>query len=698
MNRWQRRARLFIALFGVAFAIFVMFAFKTRTPPAPAGRVIQTDPGTVVQSTGGRVQRVKLSTEEVLIEYDKQVAYSDNTNKLLGVRITTTEKSGRTFTLSGKEGQAGKDESSFKIDGDVRLAASDGLAVHAEHATYTETDGIVRAPGPVDFSKGRFSGTGIGLTYDKPHDALAILDEAVVHVKADAQGEGATEITAGTATFARREKTIHFERGMHVRRSTQTIDADDGLATLSEDEKRIDTIALNGHARIDSTRHEPGGLEALTGQSMTLKYGDDGQTLRQAIIVGDAHVRLAGQTGSAGREIVASTLDIALAPDGSTPVGVTGRQSVKLTIPAEASAAARTIASENMDAKGQAGRGLTRAQFAGSVEYREQSGASGRIARSTSLDVGLKPGMSDVDDARFAGNVRFEEGLMAAVAAAARYDVGKGTLELNGTDRQPPHMINERIAVDAGHINVTLVGPKIKASGNVKSVLQPPKKGQQTSDTKVPSMLKADQPVNVTGADLDYDGTASKATYTGGALLWQGDTSVKGASIVLDDKSGDLSATGPVTTTAMLEQLDKDKKKERVRSVATSQAFTYEEAHRRAGYTGGSHLSGPQGDITAERIDLYLKESGDEVDRAEAFAGESDSVAIREQNRKTTGAHLTYTGVDDRYVIVGKPATNTDACGNETTGATLTFIKATDTITVDGNGFRTQTKGTGACK
>ena len=698
MNRWQRRARLFIGLFGVAFAIVVVFAFKPRTPPAQNGRVVQTDPGTIVQSTGGRVQRVKLSKEEVLIEYDRQLTYSDNTSKLLGVKITTTEKSGRTFTLTGKEGQAGKDESSFKIDGDVRLAASDGLAVHAEHATYSETDGTVRAPGPVDFSRGRFSGSGVGMTYDKTQDALAILEQAVVHVNPDVKGEGAADISSGAATFARREKTIRFERGMHVKRPAQTIDADEGRAFLSADEKRIDTVELHGSARIKSTDPAPGGLDALTGQIMNLKYADDGLTLRQALIVGNADAELGGQTGSAGRQIVANTLDIALAPDGTTPVSLTGRQGVRLTIPPAAEAAGRTISSDNLTAKGEPGRGLTRAQFSGNVDYREKGSTAERAARSAVLDVGLKPGMSDVEDARFTGSVRFEEGLMAATAAAARYDPGKGTLELNGSERQPPHMLNERIAVDAAHIAVTLAGPKIKASGSVKSVLQPPKKGQKSGDAKVPSMLKSDQPVNVIGDELDYDGVASKATYTGAALLWQADTSVKGASITIDDKSGDLSASGPVTTTALLEQLDKDKKKERVRSIATAQAFKYEEAQRRAGYTGDAHLSGPQGDITAERIDLYLKATGDEVDRAEAFAGDSGTVAIREQNRKTVGTHLTYTSADDRYVIVGKPAMNTDACGNETTGATLTFLKATDTITVDGNGFRTQTKGTGACK
>jgi lipopolysaccharide export system protein LptA len=153
-----------------------------------------------------------------------------------------------------------------------------------------------------------------------------------------------------------------------------------------------------------------------------------------------------------------------------------------------------------------------------------------------------------------------------------------------------------------------------------------------------------------------------------------------------------------VTTTAMLEQTDSDNKKERVRSIATASDFKYTEAKRLAVYTGGAHLSGPQGDITAARIDMYLKPSGDEVDRAEAFADAKETMTIREQNRKTTGMHMNYTSSDDRYVVTGKPATNVDACGNETTGGTLTFVKATDTIIVDGNGFRTQTKGTGACK
>ena len=111
-------------------------------------------------------------------------------------------------------------------------------------------------------------------------------------------------------------------------------------------------------------------------------------------------------------------------------------------------------------------------------------------------------------------------------------------------------------------------------------------------------------------------------------------------------------------------------------------------------YTGDAHLSGPEGDMTAAKIELYLKESGDELERCEAY----DSVTLREQSRTTTGSRMTYTTADERYVIVGTPVKIVDQCERETTGRTLTFLKATDNIVVDGNQqTRTQTKGGGKC-
>ena len=81
-----------------------------------------------------------------------------------------------------------------------------------------------------------------------------------------------------------------------------------------------------------------GGLQTLTGRDIKLKYGPDGQALEHALIDGDAVIQLAGDTGTPGRQITANTVDIALAPDGSTPTALVGREGVQLTFPADRAA------------------------------------------------------------------------------------------------------------------------------------------------------------------------------------------------------------------------------------------------------------------------------------------------------------------------------------------------------------------------
>jgi LPS export ABC transporter protein LptC/lipopolysaccharide transport protein LptA len=712
MIRWQRRARLFIAGFAVIFAAVVFFAFQRRSPAPAAAPDPHMAPGAVLEGTGGHLERFKLSREDLTVDYEKLLTYPDGKTKLGGVKITSTNRSdGRTFIVTGKEAEVHENPTIYAIDGDVRLAASDGLTAKSEHATYAENDGTVRAPGPVEFAKGRMSGSGLGMEYDKRQDVMTILDQAVVHIKADHKGAGAADVTSGSAAFARRDKYVRFDRAVKVQRGAEVTEADNAVAHLSADEKRVESLELHGNPRVVRATPTAGGLQAMTGRDMNLAYAPDGEALQHVLVGGDAVIQLAGAAGKPGRQLAANAIDISLAPDGSTPTALAGREAVQLTFPAEPGVAARTIRAASMDAIGEAGRGLTKAHFSNNVEYRETGGTVDRTAKSATLDAALKPGMSSIDEAKFVGNVRFVDGKMAAVAAVARYALESGHLELSGTEppgNAVPHMANEQIAIDAAVIDVTLDGPKVKATGKVRSVLQPAKKGEKPADgkteTKMPSMLKQDQPVNVTADDLAYDGTASKAVYTGGAQLFQADTTIRADTIGIDDKSGDLTASGAVATTVTFEQVKKEqpkgapsgapKAKERVQSIGKADDFFYEEAARRATYTGSAHLSGPEGDMTADKIELYLKPSGDELDRAEGY----DAVTLRESGRKTTGSRVSYFAADERYVVTGRPVTIADECGYETAGRTLTFHKATDTIVVDGERqFRTYTKGSGKC-
>src|SRR6185436_13402268 len=261
----------------------------------------------------------------------------------------------------------------------------------------------------VEFARGRTSGNGNGMTWDKTLDVLTILDQAVVHVAPDAKGASAAEITAGSAAFARREKYIRFERQVRIQRGTQIIEADAAVAYLTDNEDHLETLDLKDHARITSSTTSPGALQALSGRDMNLKYGADGEVLEHALITSEALIQLAGEAGKPGRQIAANVIDIALAPDGSTPVDLAGRDNVMLTFPPEPGPSGRTIRATSLDAKGEPGGGLTRAVFTGNVQYRERGGSVDRSATAQTLDAALKPGLGAIEQANFSHAVRFEE-------------------------------------------------------------------------------------------------------------------------------------------------------------------------------------------------------------------------------------------------------------------------------------------------
>jgi lipopolysaccharide export system protein LptA len=529
---------------------------------------------------------------------------------------------------------------------------------------------------------------------------LTIIDQAVINIAPDERGAGSATVTSGSAAFARRDKYIRFERSVRIQRGSQLTEAETAVAHLTADENNIETLDLKENARITSPNAGPGGLQALSGAEMNLKYGPGGESLEHVLVTGQGLIQVAGQPGQQGRQITANVIDISLAPDGVTPLALVGRENVQLVLPPEDGAPGRTIRALALDAKGEPGRGLTRALFSGNVQFRERGGGTDRTATAASLDVTLKPGFSSIEQAKFARTVRFEDGKMTALAAAGAYDLEKGTLALSGSDPSAvvPHVVNDQIAVDATTIDLTLAGPKMQAAGNVKSELRPASKGEggaSGNDVKMPALFKQDKPVIVLANALDYDGPASTGVYTGAAQLFQGDTSIKGETITIDNKSGNLTASGGVTTTTVLEQVGKDQKKQRAHSIATSKEMKYEDVDRRLTYQTEAHMSGPDGDMNAARIELYLKPSGEELERAEAY----ENVTLREQNRETTGSKMIYTTANETYVVSGAPVKIVDECRRETIGKTLTFNKGTDRIVVDGGAqIRTQTRGgNGTC-
>ena len=66
MTKWQRWARLLVAIFAVGFAVMVALAFKRRAPVVEPGLSGRTDPNAVVDS----VQDARCIELEIAIQRD----------------------------------------------------------------------------------------------------------------------------------------------------------------------------------------------------------------------------------------------------------------------------------------------------------------------------------------------------------------------------------------------------------------------------------------------------------------------------------------------------------------------------------------------------------------------------------------------------------------------------------------------------
>jgi lipopolysaccharide transport protein LptA len=571
------------------------------------------------------------------------------------------------------------------------METDDGLVARSQEAAYSDTDKMVRAPGPVTFSRGRMTGSGTGFVFDEQRDTLTILQDVDVHFAA-AGSEGPMDVKAGGFVYARRDRYMQFDRTMHMDRAGQLMDADSGMVRLYPDRDETDLIELRNNARVTGGG-QMGSLQSMSARDITLNYGDDGRTLQNAVLAGTGVVDVLPTGATASQRLAAEFMDVALQPDGSVR-NLTARDAVNVTLPATKATGERTIRSTILTAIGGT-QGLRQMTFSDGVEYREAATTtrSVRVARARTLDATLDPASGALAEARFNTGFQFTEDTMRATADAALYNVEEGTMALSGTG-STPHVENEGLVIDARAIDVALDPLTVAADGDVRSTMLPARKPAAGAAAKRPGLLGEKEPVQIVAGKLAYDESAKRAEYSGQARLLQGDTTISAESLTLDETKGDLLANGRVMTVLAIAEKEQAAGAKTKPMVGRAASFTYSDQSRMATYATTATLDGDQGNLRAEKIALKLATGENTLDGLDA----DGQVTALVDRRTVTGTHLTYSPADDRYIVNGAPVKMVDAECQELSGRTLTFWKASDRVLVDGNDeVRTQTKGGGKC-
>jgi len=711
--RWQKQLRLAIAVFVVAFAILVVVSFRHgRRPGPPPVLDVKDQQAQMISEKGHYTQETKGKTS-FDISFGNSKTYPDGRSTFGGgVKLVLPDKQGRRVTIESQDADAkqppGKALDAAHFTGGVTLTTSDGIAVKSDTAMYSDNDQTARIPGKVTFTRGRMSGTATGATYDQAREILWLLQDAVVDVKPDDAGSGAVHITSQAAGMARRDHYMRFTGSVRFDGEGHLTETDEAMVFLTDDNEKVQRMELRGNSKITG-KPDQSGPQSMSARDMDVGYAPDGRTLQTAHLVENASVALPGEATKKPKQISAKGIDVAMAPDGATVTSLTANENVQLDIPPDGDVPQRRIHAATLMAVGAPPGGITNATFVGTpVEFRETRAAKGtlaaidRTAKSQKLDVKTKPGFGDLESAEFHGNVHFTDAPETVTdAPTAVYSIAHDSLELSpgqGDAGTAPHVANGRITVEAAHVQMGLTSQKMKADTHVRSRMIQSKDAKTGEQVKMPAMLKPDKPVNISSNRLDYDGDKSVAVYSGNAHLWQEDTDIKGDTIVLEDKTGNLHATTNVTTVMTLEDAKdtkegkdtkdgKDtkepKEKPTAPTITTATDLLYQDSDHRATYTGSPHMKGPDGDVTADTIVLFLAEQGSQLERAEA----DGNVISKQVQRRAYGKHLTYLAKEDTYTMVGVPAKVYDDVAPNckyTEAVTVSFKKAANTTSASG--------------
>ena len=710
MRGWRRYLRYGLAAFVVSLGAAVLFGLRDRTDSSRAVVVERVDPDAVIQTRGSRILQADSVGENLRVVADRQLTYPDGTLRMIdGVTVTVAERENRPgFVLTANESSIDADQTTVELSGQVRFTSQDGLEATTEAASYFDGEGVIRMPDDATFTRYGMRAEGHGAEYDRSRDVLRLLESVRVVLATDVAG---TRITSQSATLAQTEGFMRFEGGVEIDGGSRHMVADRARISFVDDASEPESLELLGSARVQGETAVAGQLREMSAETLTLTYDESGQRVERAVLIDDATLGLYGEPGTAGIQIGGRSIDVELAPDDGSVRSLTAHQNVFLDLPSSPGVPAQSVRASTLRVFGEGGEELDAATFEGNVEYRERRRQGGqdltRVARANRLDATLTDGMSTLEQARFYGDVTFEDQSVAGDAAEAVYLLPNGVLELltAGTSGRTPRVIDRRGSVQAQTIRVTLDGPRIDATGNVESVLSTNDSavaersaGENADGTgKRPRLLDADQAVLVTADHMFYDDETAMATYSGSAHLWQEAVEFHGNKIILDEATGNIRAQGNVRTRTVLRQInDATNLQEETVTIGRAEEMTYDDALRQATYTTDAQLIGPRGDVRGETIRVHLQEDSRTLDRIDA----SGTVRLETAKRVVSGATLLYYDADGRYEMTGKPVRiveELEAGCRETIGRSLTFFITGDELSIDGQAeTRTQT-ASGEC-
>lgn len=611
-----------------------------------------------------------------------------------------------------------------------------------QNLTFNQKTGVAQTNEVVNFRSSQATGSAKGAYYDSNSNELQL--KSNVHIVTT--GDKAAVITGTSGVIQKLPRQTILMDG-RIEQPTRTLTADK-ITMLFEPDNTVQHAIAEGNVHIESRGptvvdiYGPhgnlnmgannsvqqailtGGSRFVTrGDNLThgsadtfiLDFDDQNEPARFHMVTNarmhqDPHPGKPGVGPTSGQpmDVIADALDFVLAngSDLKTADTIGKAQIVILPNPTKPKSSEKN-ADDMGNSTTVATAGHFHAIFGDGNQMQSLHGAPDSRIVSTSPGEPEKVSTADKLDVAFdsdggvqkliqTGNFEYHEpsakpdtGGRSAFADKAVYTPVDQLLVLTGS----PRVIDGGTTTTANLVRMNRQSGDAYADGDVKTTysdLKPQPNG---------ALLATQDPIHVTADHMASRQQPSVAHYTGNVRLWQGVNVVRAPKIDFDQDSRTMVAFGDKhqRVLSLFVQESADGKQTPTEVVADK--LTYTDAERKARYTGNVLAKSQANSITAQQIDIYLKEAGDpsassgkkpasilpgsegpsKIDHMIA----TGNVVVTEPNRRAVGDQLVYTADDVKYHLTGKSPSIYDATRGTVWGDSLTFYDRDDRVTVE---------------
>jgi len=630
------------------------------------------------------------------------------------------------------------------------------LQVSTRNLSFNRESGDATTTAPVQFRFPEGEGHADGMVYSSQKEIVRLTHNVQLDLAAsDKSGGLPVTATGGSMAISRNDRMVELDAPANVRQGGRELTADKISIELDADFRARHAIA-QGHPQVTSTdprgkstatatqfdlfvnsdgwierivadgsvegsREAAGGTDHFTAAIVVLNMTPQHNLLREMTATGN--VKANSHMGAESRSIETESLFATFGPSQRASQQ-TDQQVIKTvstlapgTIETKTADETTTLRAKRFVAQfAPTGRLDTLLGHGGATVSRKIGSAPPQIIRAAELAAKFSPDgeWQQLDET---GDVHFQQA--DRQASADRADIVRSTelILLDGS----PVLTDSMSRTTAANVAINQKSGEIRASGGVLSTYFP---SAQNS-----AMSLGSGPGHISAAALTGSTTSGHVTYVGHARLWQGDSVLESNQIEIWRDEKKLQATGSVVANfpqagpPSAQPLAKTGASTKAISTAPSGPTLWQirapmltywgdtgKAHLESGVTADSQ----QGSMQSRSLDVFLTtgattspakpssaaakpaqppagspSEGRQLDHALALGG----VTVRQGDRRGTADQAEYTASDGKFVLSGGQPTIIDASSDTTTGHSLTFFVANDTILIDSQeGSRTLTK------